>query len=116
MVKSLGSTRFRTGLTCTAAGILLARIRLSGYVSRASKFEHFILKLNFAISHIIPGYALPLSDEMIKQAIGKTEEEIDLAIIDWKGLGNSDMRQQAISVLDKLHIRYERTSEVGKHD
>tara|TARA_Y100000310_G_scaffold151207_1_gene150740 strand:- start:505 stop:1305 length:801 start_codon:yes stop_codon:yes gene_type:complete len=71
-------------------------------------------KSNFAISHIIPQYSLPLTEEIVKEAIDKTEEEIDFAIIDWKGLGNSEQRQQALDILDKLHINYKRTGEIKK--
>jgi D-aminoacyl-tRNA deacylase len=71
-------------------------------------------KSNFAISHIIAQYALPLTEEMVKEAIAKTQEEIDFAIIDWKGLGNAEQRQQAIQILDKLYINYKRTSDIGK--
>jgi len=77
-------------------------------------FNKIQLKSNFAISHVIPGYALPITEEMIKEAIEKTEEEIDLAIIDWKGLGNAEKRDEVIKILNKLYIRYLRTGEVDK--
>jgi D-tyrosyl-tRNA(Tyr) deacylase len=51
---------------------------------------------------------------MIKEAIEKTEEEIDFALLDWKGLGNSEQRQKVVEILDKLYIRYEKTSDVKK--
>lgn len=71
-------------------------------------------KSNIAISHIIPSYVLPLSEEMVKEAISKTEEEIDFAVLDWKGLGNADQRDQALKILDKLYIRHKKTSEINK--
>src|SRR3989344_5694439 len=49
------------------------------------------LKSNVAISHIIPFYSLPLSEEILKEAIEKTEEEVDFALLDWKGLGTAEM-------------------------
>jgi D-aminoacyl-tRNA deacylase len=69
---------------------------------------------NAAISHVIPQYALPLTEELIQEAIDKTEEEVDLVILDWKGLGTSEKRQELINILDKLHVRYEKTSQYGK--
>ena len=51
---------------------------------------------------------------MIKEAINKTEEEVDFALLDWKGLGNAEQRQQVLDILDKLYIRYKRTSEINK--
>jgi len=77
-------------------------------------FNKIQLKSNVAISHVIPQYALPLKEEMVKEAIEKTEEEIDFALLDWKGLGNSEQRQQVLSTLDKFYIRYKKTSEVNK--
>ena len=35
-------------------------------------FNKIQLNSNFAISHIIPGYVLPITDEMIKEAVNKT--------------------------------------------
>ena len=55
-----------------------------------------------------------MKEEMIKEAIAKTIEDIDLVIIDWKGLGNSEQRKQVLEILDKLYIRYKRTSEIKK--
>jgi len=69
---------------------------------------------NFAISHIIPQYVLPLEEEMIKQAVEKTQEEIDFAIIDWKGIPNAEERQRIIKILDDNHLNYKRTSEIEK--
>lgn len=69
---------------------------------------------NVAISHIIPSYALPLSEDMVKEAIEKTEEEVDFVVLDWKGMGTSEQRQQGLNVLDKLHVRYKKSSEIDK--
>jgi len=77
-------------------------------------FNKIQLKSNIALSHIIPQYVLPLKEEMIKEALNKTEEEIDFALLDWKGLGNSEHRRQVLEILDKLHLRYKRTSEINK--
>ncbi|MFC1710799.1 D-aminoacyl-tRNA deacylase [Nanoarchaeota archaeon] len=77
-------------------------------------FNNTQLSSNYAISHIIPGYAMPITEEMIKEAIDKTQEDVDFALIDWKGLGQSELRQQVIDILDKMHINYKRTSEISK--
>ena len=69
---------------------------------------------NIALSHVIPEYALPLTEEMIKEAISKTEEEFDFVVLDWKGIGKSEQRQELIKILDRLYIRYKRTSEIEK--
>lgn len=77
-------------------------------------FNKIQLKSNIAISHVISQYAFPLTEEIIKEAIEKTEEEVDLALLDWKGLGKSEQRQEILKILDKLYIRHRRTSEVNK--
>lgn len=67
---------------------------------------------NFAISHILPEYALPLTEEMLDEAIKKTEEKIDLVMLDWKGMGKSEDRQKIIDMLNKKYINFKRTSEI----
>jgi len=69
---------------------------------------------NIAISHVIPNYCLPLTEEILKQAITKTEEEVDFAVIDWKGIGNKQQRDEMLALLDKMYIQYKRTSEISK--
>jgi D-aminoacyl-tRNA deacylase len=77
-------------------------------------FNKIQLKSNVAISHIIPQYVLPLTEEMVKEAIDKTEEEVDFALLDWKGLGNSEKRQEVLDILGKSYINYRKTSEIDK--
>lgn len=72
------------------------------------------LKSNVAISHVIPQYQLPLTDEMVKEAMLKTDEEIDFAVLDWKGLGNSESRKQVTEMLDKYYVSYKKVSEISK--
>ena len=77
-------------------------------------FNKIQLNSNIAVSHVISGYAFPLTESMIKEAIEKTDEEVDLVLLDWKGLGKSEERKEIIEILDKLHIDYRRTSEISK--
>ncbi len=77
-------------------------------------FNKIQLNSNIALSHILPQYVLPLSEGMMHEALEKTQEGIDFALLDWKGLGNSEQRKQITDILDKLHINYKRTSEVSK--
>jgi len=69
---------------------------------------------NIAISHIIPEYCLPLNESMLKEAIEKTKEQIDMFLLDWKGCGKSEERQKVVELLDKLRIEYIRTEKVEK--
>ncbi|MBI2043825.1 hypothetical protein HYT24_00485 [Candidatus Pacearchaeota archaeon] len=71
-------------------------------------------KSNLAISHVVSAYSFPLTEEMVKEVVSKTEEEVDLAILDWKGLGTAEQRQSILDILNKLYIRYEKTSDIEK--
>lgn len=77
-------------------------------------FNKLQAKSNIAISHVIPQYAFPLSEEMVKEAVEKTAEELDFVLLDWKGLGNAEQRQRVISILDKMYLNYKKTSDAGK--
>ncbi len=67
---------------------------------------------NVAISHIISSYALPIAEEMIKEAIEKTDEEIDFALIDWKGIENAEEKQKIVGILEKNYIQWKKTGDV----
>jgi D-tyrosyl-tRNA(Tyr) deacylase len=69
---------------------------------------------NVAFSHIIPQYVLPLTDNMITQAIENTDEEVDFVVLDWKGLGNSEQRKQVIEVLDRNYVSWKKISDVKR--
>jgi D-aminoacyl-tRNA deacylase len=77
-------------------------------------FSKIQMNSNIAISHIIPQYAFPITEETIQEAIGGTAEDIDMFLLDWKGLGNSEQRQQTLDVLNKFYIQKKKTSEVSK--
>lgn len=78
-------------------------------------FNKLQLGSNVAISHVIPSYSMPITEEMIKEAISKTQEEIDFVVLDWKGLGTSEQRQEVLNILDKNYIPYKKSSEI-KHE
>lgn len=77
-------------------------------------FNKIQLNSNFALSHIIPQYALPLKPEMLKEAISKTIEEVDFAILDWKGINGAEQRQEIIKILDDNYVQWKKTSDVSK--
>jgi len=77
-------------------------------------FNKIQLNSNVALSHIIPTYVIPVTEQMIKEAIAKTEEEVDFILLDWKGISNAEERQRIIDILEKNYIRYKKTSEVEK--
>jgi D-aminoacyl-tRNA deacylase len=78
------------------------------------EFTKLQLNSNVAISHIIPKYVAPITEEMIKQAWEKTQEEPDFAIVDWKGLGKSEERQKVIEILEKNYISWKKIKEIKR--
>ena len=68
-------------------------------------------KSNVAIAHIIPKYVSPITENMILEAFNQTVEEVDFAVIDWKGVGRAEERDKIIEILEKNYIPYKRTSE-----
>jgi D-aminoacyl-tRNA deacylase len=77
-------------------------------------FNKIQLNSNIALSHVIPQYALPLTEGMVQEAISGTEEDIDLIILDWKGLGNAEQRKQVMEIVNKFYIQKKKTSEISK--
>lgn len=77
-------------------------------------FNKIQLNSNVAISHVISQYAFPLKEEMIQEAIAGTTEDVDMLLLDWKGLGNAEQRQQVMDVVNKFYIQKRRTSEISK--
>ena len=76
-------------------------------------FNDIQLCSNVAISHVIPNYAMPLTEEIIKEAISKTEEEVDFVVVDWNGMGNAEQRDEIIKILEKNYIQWKKTSDIG---
>jgi len=77
-------------------------------------FNKLQLDSNVALAHIIPKYVSPITEDMIKEAITKTVEEVDFVVLDWKGLGNTEERQKVIDILENNYIQYKRISEIKK--
>jgi len=77
-------------------------------------FNKLQLKSNVAFSHIIPEYVLPLKETYILETIKKTIEPADFVVLDWKGLGKSEQRQQVIEMLEKNYIQWKKTSDIDR--
>jgi D-aminoacyl-tRNA deacylase len=80
----------------------------------APNFNKIQLNSNYAISHIIPEYSLPLSESILIQAEEKTTEQIKEVLVDWKGCGNSESRQNVINLIEKYGLKHKRTDKVEK--
>ena len=77
-------------------------------------FNKIQFNSEYAIGHIIPGYSLPLTEEMLNEAINKTIENVEMVILDWKGIKNSEERRRIIEILNENRISYQRTGEIKK--
>ncbi len=73
------------------------------------KFTPFMLgSEGRAVGHVLAKYrAADFDEHMLKQAIEKTIEKVEGALIDWKGVGKEE-RERIISVLDKAGMKWER--------
>jgi D-aminoacyl-tRNA deacylase len=80
----------------------------------APNFNKIQLNSNYAISHIIPEYGLPLSETMLHEAEEKTLEQVREVLVDWKGCGKSEDRQKVVEIIEKLGLKYKRTKGVEK--
>ncbi len=92
---------------------LISAIGLGGphYCPNFNKIQ---LNSEYALSHIIPGYAFPLTNEIIKEAILKTIERTEIFILDWKGLGKAEERNRYLELLNALGFKAIRSSDVAK--
>lgn len=74
-------------------------------------FNKLQMESNVAFAHIIPKYVEPITESMILEAVNNTIEEVDFAVIDWKGLGTTEERQKVLDILDKNYISWKRVGE-----
>jgi len=77
------------------------------YCPRFTRLE----KEGYAFSYVIPAYALPLSKEMLQQAISRCIEPFDKVIIDWKGLKGEE-RKQVVEMLASLGVAWARADKL----
>ena len=77
-----------------------------------SNFNRIVLSTDIAISHICPKYMLDkLDEELIMQAVEKTAEKIDFALLDWKGMGT--YRKNIVKLLEKIKIDYKKIHDIS---
>jgi len=74
----------------------------------APKFTRYVLKKACAISHICPNYQFQhLNRDTICEMIRKTVEDVEVALIDWKGLRKME-RDRLIGMLDEIGLEWRR--------
>lgn len=77
-------------------------------------FNKLQLKSNVAFSHIIPAYVMPITKEMILETLNKTTEPFDFVVIDWKGLGTDQARDDVIKILEENYIQWKKSSDINR--
>lgn len=68
-------------------------------------FTKLALDQEYSFGHMCPKYAMPISRELIVQALQKTLETPRIAVLDWKGLRGRD-RELIVSALEDLGIEW----------
>jgi D-aminoacyl-tRNA deacylase len=78
-----------------------------------NNFIKIQLKSKYAIGHVIPSYASPITESLLKEAEKKTKEQVKEVIIDWKSF-KSQERQELLELIEEMGLKYKRTSEIEK--
>ncbi|MFA6213653.1 MAG: D-aminoacyl-tRNA deacylase [Candidatus Micrarchaeia archaeon] len=92
----------------TAAPVAEARVGFGG-THYCPKFTPLVLS-GAHLAHIISGYSLEregVDDEMVKQALGKSDCRISRALLDWKGI-KGETRRKLVECLGRLGMEWER--------
>ncbi|MFH1511223.1 MAG: D-aminoacyl-tRNA deacylase [Candidatus Woesearchaeota archaeon] len=70
-------------------------------------------RTKYSVGHICPKYALgELDEEMLDQMIERSVEKVELAVLDWKGLG--EHKQKVKELLEKKGIKCERWDKISE--
>jgi len=80
----------------------------------APNFNKIQLNSKYAVGHIIPEYALPLSSGILKEAESKVVENVEKVLVDWKGCGRSESRNEVVGVVEESGLVVVRTGGVEK--
>ncbi len=74
-----------------------------------AKFTKIALSTQKAFGHIISKHAIPeVNTEIIRQCVERTMENVDSAILDWKGIRGAD-KTKIITALDEIGVQIEKT-------
>jgi D-aminoacyl-tRNA deacylase len=100
-----------------AQGIRTTRAALGiGGPHYAPNFTKTVLSesSDIAVGHIIPTYVFQgLRKEMVRKAVERTLEKVELALLDWKGL-RGEYRDFIKPILDELGLETLRTYEITR--
>jgi len=72
------------------------------------KFTKMTLENDTLFGHIIPKYALANVDaEILQQCVERTQEKVDHAILDWKGITSKD-KPKILQALAEINLPYQK--------
>jgi len=72
------------------------------------RFTRMALDGAAVFGHMIPKYAVPwVEAEMLRQCVEKTLEEVDCAVLDWKGIKSAD-KPQLLKALEDIGLPYKK--------
>jgi len=72
------------------------------------RFTKIALNTPVAFGHVIPKHSVPQVDaEIVRQCVQRTQERVESAIFDWKGMRGAD-RERIAAVLSELNVRVEK--------
>jgi D-aminoacyl-tRNA deacylase len=74
-------------------------------------FNKIQLENKFALAHIVPEYVLPINEKIITQILTKTTKKPKYTILDWKGLGKAEQKNQTLEILKKFNLKIIKTSK-----
>jgi len=76
-------------------------------------FKKVMLNTDYAFGHVCPKYQLEnLNKELIQQALNKTQEKVDLVVLDWKGLGQ--FKEKVVNLLKEMNLEFKRAKWLYK--
>ena len=75
-----------------------------GHYNQTAK--KLMLNSEYAVGHICPKYQLENLDlELLKQMVERSDEKVELIVLDWKGL---KQKEKIKTLLEKLKVKHER--------
>lgn len=78
-----------------------------------NNFNKLIERTEYAVGHIMPKYMLSkFTSKLLDEGLKKNLEDVDLVVLDWKGLGAE--KNNVISILDENQIKYDRIKNLLK--
>lgn len=76
-----------------------------------SELNKILERTEYAISHICPKYQLEFLDEdLLRQAIAKSLDRVEFALLDWKGLGPH--KKKVLTLLEEVGLPYKRIQDL----